>query len=311
MNNASSADASRDALADAPVRVVSARVGLATRLKNLWGRRELLRNLVTSDIRIQYKGSALGIVWSLLSPAFTLCIFYLVFHLFLKNGIPLFVIYLGSGLVVWNMFNNTVMAATSVIVDRAGLVKKVSFPREILPLANVGSSVVYFFIQLLVLGIFEAVLRHAPDWKFLLVLPVSFLCLYFFAAAVGIVMSAATVYMRDLKHLSAVALQLWFYLTPVVYSYENQLSPALHQHHLTWLYFVNPLTIVVLTFQRTFYVTTSVVATATHPVMHLLPTWSMMTFLELNASLLVVMVSLFLGALVIFGRLEGNFESEL
>jgi ABC-type polysaccharide/polyol phosphate export permease len=116
--------------------------------------------------------------------------------------------------------------------------------------------------------------------------------------------------MRDLKHLISVALQLWFYLTPVVYSYENSLSPYLHAHHLTWLYFVNPLTLVVLTFQRFFYVTTSVTTTA-GTTLHLLPTWSLATFLELNAGILVVMIGLFLGALTIFGRLEGNFESEL
>jgi ABC-2 type transport system permease protein len=298
-------------LADAPVRVVSARIGLYQRLKNLWGRRELLRNLISSDIRIQYKGSALGIVWSMLSPAFTLGIFFLVFSVFLKNGIPNFVIYLFAGLVVWNMFFAGVMSATSVIVDRAGLVKKVSFPREILPLSNVGSAVVYFAIQLGVLGLFTAALQHAPDWKFLLVLPLAFANLYFFTAAVGIVMSAMTVYLRDIKHLTAVALQLWFYLTPVVYSYENSLAPALHKHGLTALYFMNPLTLIVLTFQRTFYVSTTVISTVTHQPLTLLPTWSLAAFAERNLICLGFMILLFLGALAIFGRLEGNFESEL
>jgi ABC-2 type transport system permease protein len=298
-------------LADAPVRVVSARIGLYQRLKNLWGRRELLRNLISSDIRIQYKGSALGIVWSMLSPAFTLGIFFLVFSVFLKNGIPNFVIYLFAGLVVWNMFFSGVMSATSVIVDRAGLVKKVSFPREILPLSNVGSAVVYFAIQLGVLGLFTAALQHAPDWKFLLVLPLAFANLYFFTAAVGIVMSAMTVYLRDIKHLTAVALQLWFYLTPVVYSYENSLAPALHKHGLTALYFMNPLTLIVLTFQRTFYVSTTVISTVTHQPLALLPTWSLAAFAERNLICLGFMILLFLGALAIFGRLEGNFESEL
>jgi ABC-2 type transport system permease protein len=295
----------------APVRVVSARVGVGQRLANLWERRELLRNLITSDIRIQYKGSVLGIVWSMLSPAFTLGIFFLVFSIFLKNGIPNFVIYLFSGLVVWNMFFAGVMSATSVIVDRAGLVKKVSFPREILPLSNVGSAVVYFLIQLSVLGLFTAALRHAPDWKFFLVLPVTFASLCFFTAAVAIVMSALTVYLRDLKHLTAVGLQLWFYLTPVVYSYENSLAKPLHAHHLAGLYFANPITLIVMTFQRTFYVSTSVISTVTHAQLNLLPTWSLATYFVRNLECLGVMIVLFLLALSIFGRLEGNFESEL
>ena len=298
-------------LENAPVRVVSARTGLGSRLVNLWGRRELLRNLIASDIRIQYKGSALGIVWSMLSPAFTLAIYDLVFSVFLKNGIPNFVIYLFAGLVVWNMFFSGVMAATSVIVDRAGLVKKVSFPREILPLANVGSAVVYFLIQLGVMLLFGAALGHSPEWKFFLVLPISFGCLYFFTAAVAIVMSALTVYLRDLKHLTAVVLQLWFYLTPVVYSYENSLAPALHQNGLITLYFLNPITLIVLTFQKTFYVSTTVISTVSHQPLTLLPTWSLAQFLERNLLCLGGTIVLFLAALAVFGRLEGNFESEL
>jgi len=311
VDDAASAPHHIASLADAPVRVVSARIGLGTRLSNLWGRRELLRNLIASDIRIQYKGSVLGIVWSMLSPAFTLAIFDLVFSIFLKNGIPNFVIYLFAGLVVWNMFFAGVMSATSVIVDRAGLVKKVSFPREILPLSNVGSAVVYFVIQLGVLLLFCGALGHAPDWHFFLVLPVTFACLYFFTAALAIVMSALTVYLRDLKHLTAVALQLWFYLTPVVYSYENSLAPALHKHGLATLYFLNPITLIVLTFQRTFYVSSTVISTVTHQPLNLLPTWSLGQYFERNLACLGGMIVLFLIALAIFGRLEGNFESEL
>ena len=107
-----------------PVRVVSARVSLTTRLANLWARRELLVGLIVSDIRIKYKNSTLGLFWSMVSPAFTLGVYYLVFSIFLKNGYPNFVIYLFSGLVVWNMFQNSVNTATGVIVDRAALVKK-------------------------------------------------------------------------------------------------------------------------------------------------------------------------------------------
>jgi len=298
-------------LDDAPVRIVSARVPLGLRLVNLWARRDLLTNFVVSDIRIQYKGSVLGILWSMLSPAFTLAIYFLVFSIFLKNGIPNFVVYLFSGLVVWNMFFTGVMSATSVIVDRGGLVKKVSFPREILPLANVGSAVVYFLIQVGVLLLFLAATHHAPAWSFFVVLPISFACLYFFTAAVAVVMSALTVYLRDLRHLTAVGLQLWFYLTPIVYSYENSLAPALHKHGLTGLYFLNPISLIALTFQRTFYVSSTVISTVTHTPLRVLPTWSLGTFFIRNCECLGVMLVLFVIALAIFGRLEGNFESEL
>ncbi len=305
------ANASRRHLADAPVRVVSARASLATRLRNLVERRELLTSLISSDIRIKYKGSALGLFWSMLSPAMTLGMYYMVFSFFLKNGIPNFVIYLFSGLVVWNMFQNAVNGATGVIVDRAGLVKKVSFPREILALSNVGSAVIYFGIQLVVLAIFLLIFGHAPAWGFMWILPISFTALYLFTASVAIVMSAITVYLRDVKHLMEVALQLWFWLTPVVYSFENSLSAPLHRHGLSALYFLNPITLIVLTFQRVFYVSTTVRSTTSHAMIKILPTWPMSTYFYLNVALLGIMVLLFLAAESIFGRLEGNFESEL
>ncbi len=312
MSEATSDGVVRRSLDDAPVRVVSVRPGLIARLKNLVNRRELLVNLILSDIKIKYKSSSLGLLWSMISPALSLCIYYLVFSIFLKNGIPNFVIYLFSGLIAWNMYQTSLNTATGVIVDRAGLVKKVSFPREILALANVGAAVVYFVIQVGVLAIFLLIAGHAPAWNFMWLMPIAFIALYLFTAAMAMLMSAITVYLRDVKHLIEVILQLWFYMTPIVYSYENTLSPALHRHGLTLLYFLNPLTPIVLTFQRIFYGDTSVHSlVAPHQLMQVLPTWSMTKFFEINAGLVGIMIVFFLVAEVLFGRLETNFESEL
>jgi ABC-2 type transport system permease protein len=312
VSDAPSAKPRRRSLDDTPVRVVSARATLPARLKNLWSRRELLLGLISSDIRIKYKNSALGIFWSMLSPAFTLGVYYMVFSFFLKNGIPNFVIYLFCGLVVWNMFQNSINSATAVIVDRAALVKKVSFPREILALSNVGAATVYFVVQLVILIIFVAALRHAPAWHFMLILPISFLSLFLFTSALAVVMSAVNVYLRDTRHLMEVLLQLWFWLTPVVYSYENSIAPHLHRHGLSLLYFLNPVTLIVLTFQRVFYVSTVVHSTVNAGViMNILPTWSFSKFLYLNLLLFALSIVFFLVAEAIFGRLEGNFESEL
>lgn len=299
-------------LENTPVRVVSARLALPQRLANLWARRELLLGLITSDIRIKYKNSTLGLFWSMVSPAITLGVYFLVFGLFLKNGYPNFVIYLFSGLIVWNLFQNSINTATGVIVDRAALVKKVSFPREILALSNVGAAVVYFVVQLFVLIIFVSAVGHAPAWKFILILPISFLSLYLFTCALAVVMSAVNVYLRDMKHLMEVLLQLWFWMTPIVYSYSHAIAPFLQRHGITWVYFLNPVTLIVMTFQRVFYVNTIVHSTiAPHPIIEVLPTWSFDKFLILNAALLgFAIVAIFVGE-AIFGRLEGDFESVL
>ena len=305
-----SESASRN-LSDAPVRTVSARPSLRGRLTNLWQRRDLLGQLIVSDIRVKYKGSALGLFWSMLAPAMNLAIYFLVFSVFLKNGIPNFVIYLFSGLVVWNMFFNAVIGSTTVVIARAGLVKKVSFPREILALSTVGATVVYFFVQLFVLGLFLVVLGHQPAWSYLPLLPIAFVTLYLLSAAISVLMSGITVYMRDMAHLVEVLLQLTFWLTPVVYSYENTISPALARHGLSWLYFINPMTPLVMTFQRIFYGATNVTSLTTGKVLHVLPQWSMAHYWVVNLILLGLVGFFYLAAEYLFGRLETNFESEL
>lgn len=312
MSDGSTTRVARRSLENDAFRVVSARDSLITRLRNLWNRRELLFSLIRSDIRIKYKNSALGIVWSMLTPSLFLAIYWLVFGEVLKNGIPNFVVYLFAGMIVWNMFNTSLSTATGVIVVRSGLVKKVSFPREILALANVGAATFYFFIQLGVFGAYLLLVQHSPDYAYFWLLPIAFLGLYLFTAALAILMSAITVYMRDMRHLMEVLLQLWFWLSPVVYSYENTISLRLHAHGIAWVYFLNPITLIIMTFQRIFYVSTNVNSTQIpHPVLHILPSWPMSTYFYLNASLLGLMAIIFLISLTIFGRLEGNFESEL
>jgi uncharacterized membrane protein len=109
-------------------------------------------------------------------------------------------------------------------------------------------------------------------------------------------------------------------MSPIVYSYEHSIAPQLHAHGLAWLYFLNPITLIIMTFQRTFYVATSAASTApTQIVNHhavpvilkILPSWPMSTYFYLDVALLGIMIVVFLLAEVLFGRLQGNFESEL
>jgi ABC-2 type transport system permease protein len=320
VSDGSSTRVDRRSLENDAFRVVSARDSLATRLRNLWNRRELLFSLIRSDIRIKYKNSALGIVWSMLTPSLFLAIYWLVFGEVLKNGIPNFVVYLFAGMIVWNMFNTSLSTATGVIVVRSGLVKKVSFPREILALANVGAATFYFFIQLGVFGAYLLLVQHSPDYAYFWLLPIAFFALYLFTAALAVLMSAITVYMRDMEHFILIILQLWFFLSPVVYSYEHSIAPKLHEWGIAWLYFLNPITLIMLTFQRAFYVATKAPSTTATVVVHghtvpailqVLPSWPMSTYCYLDLALLGTMIVLFLLAEVLFGRLQGNFESEL
>ena len=129
--------------------------------RDLGSPRELLIYLVRTEIKVKYKNSVLGLVWSMISPAMTLAIYFFVFSILLDNKMPNFVIFLFAGLLLWNLFSLGVLTGTGIVVNNAGIVKKVSFPREILALAAVGSACVFFFFQAIVMVIFMVVLRGA------------------------------------------------------------------------------------------------------------------------------------------------------
>lgn len=285
--------------------MVSKRPTVARRVANIWVYRELLSGLVRKELKVKYKNSALGFFWSMLNPALYLVVFYIVFVKILKAGIPEFPIYLLSGLLVWNLFSTSLAAATGSVVGNSAIVKKVAFPREILALASVGASLVHFFLQAVVLLAALSVFRHAPSPTFMLLVPLALLALLLLAAGLGVLLSAVNVYARDTQHLLELVLLAWFWMTPIVYQYDL-VARGLADN--AWVYRLNPVTPIVLTFQRAIY--NKVCCTPDgRPI---LPTnvgvsWHLTQLLGVigvSAVLLCV-------ALTIFGRLEGNFAEEL
>ncbi len=294
-------------------RVVSAETRVFARLREVWRCRELLVYLVRTEIKVKYKNSFLGLLWSMISPAMTLAVYTVVFGYFLHNGMPNFVIYLFSGILLWNFFSTGILTATGVVVNNAGLVKKVSFPREVLALAAVGSAGVFFFFQAVVMVLLMAVLHWAPAWSLLYLVLVALVPTLVLACALGILLAAVNVYMRDTQHLVTVLVgAAWFWACPIVYSFQTTVAIHLKAHHVTWLYFMNPMTILVMTFQRVLYARlTEPSKNPPHPILHVLTHWPVSTYLWGDALVLVFAVVLFYVAMVVFGRLAGNFAEEL
>lgn len=295
-------------------RVVSSHVTVPKRVVEIWRSRQLLVNLIGTEIRVKYKNSFLGLLWSLLAPAMALTVYAVVFGVALKNGYPNFVILLFSGLLGWNLFQTAVLTATPVIVNNAGLVKKVSFPREILVLASVGSASVFFFFQSCVMVIFLVALHWRPAFGEMWLIPVALVPLLVFCSAMAIFLAAINVYLRDTQHLIEVVVgSAWFWACPIVYSYQKVVQVGLADHHIpAWIYFLNPMTPIVMTFERVLYARTFVhLTTAGHPLAQLLPGWGPMTYVKLDALVLGVSLVLLYGAMVVFGRLAGNFAEEL
>ena len=314
------ARAQRIAQRSKPTRVVAARVSIRVRLVELWRARELFFFLVRKEIKVKYKNSALGFLWSMLNPALTLAVFYVLFTFFLPNGIPNFVIYMFAAMLVWNLFQTAVLTGTSTIVSNAAIVKKVAFPREILSLAAVGSAFMFFLFQSIVLLAFMIAFWHRPDWSALWLVIPALVAITAFASALAVFLSAVNVYLRDTQHLVEVMLLAWFWAIPGIYPFSGRVHDGLVKHtifgipgtHLIWLYFANPVSPVVMSFQRVFYNVTNAHSTkAPHAVIKVMATYGIHWYVAADLAVLGVSLVLLLGAMVVFGRLEGNFAEEL
>ena len=291
-----------------PTRVISNRTLVRQRVADIWRYRELLVNLVRKELKVKYKNSALGFLWSMLNPALYLVVFYVVFQKILKNGIPSFAIFLISGLLVWNLFSTALAGATGSVVTNSSIVKKVSFPREILALSSVGASLVHFFLQSVVLLVALGAFRYSPSPTFLpLVLP-ALAVLLLFTAALGILLAAVNVYLRDTQHLLELVLLAWFWMTPIVYPYRMVADRLGEQ---AFLYRLNPITPVVLTFQRGVYNQLEPMGLHGQPVAILPVDAGPLWYAGQLAVLGLVSLALLALALKVFGRLEGNFAEEL
>jgi ABC-2 type transport system permease protein len=275
------------------------RTTLAESVREIVSHRELLLNLIRLELKAKYKASALGFVWSLVNPAMYLVVFYIAFDVILGGGIPRFPLYLLSGLLVWNFFTTAVNSGTSSVVAGSGLVKKVWFPREILPLASVGAALVHFFLQLLVLVAALLAVRHPVGWAELLLLPLALFYLVVLASGLVLLLSAANVYLRDMAHFVELALLGWFWVTPIVYPF-SQLTEAIGGR--AGIALLNPVTPIVITFQRALYGDYGHVL---DPALTL--SWYLRNLLLGTAGA----VALAAVALRVFGRLEGNLAEEL
>jgi len=209
----------------------------------LTGYGELLRTLVRRDLRARYKGSALGLVWSLVYPLAMMGVYTLVFSVLWRatGPIPHYPLFVLAGLAVWVFFQGSVQLAASSLLGDASLIRKVSFPRELIPLAAVLSQTVTAFVMFAVL--IPADLIVVPETARTMVLAVPmFVALVCLALGLGWMLATANVFFRDVEHLIGVLFLPWFFLTPVLYSLEQ--LPAVEDNH--WLIYLlrytNPVT---------------------------------------------------------------------
>ena len=285
--------------------VTSQPTGTVAHLRQIWSYRELLSGLVRKELKVKYKNSSLGFLWSMLNPALYLVVFYFVFQVFLRNGIPRFPIYLLSGLLVWNFFNGSLSGSTGSITGNSSLVNKVYFPREILPLATVGATLVHFFLQALVLVGALVLFQQPIPWSYLWLVVPALAVLIVLTSAISILLSAINVYARDTQHLLELLLLAWFWMTPVVYQYRLVADRLNARDWPEWLMLLNPVVAVTTSFQRAIY------GTVSSGDLNILPPYGQWWYLRNLGLVGLLAIVLFVISIRVFDRLQGNFAEEL
>lgn len=289
-------------LAQTPLEPIGAATGQKSgrrAIRNVLSHREMLGLLVRRDLKARYKDSALGFLWTLVRPLIQLVIYFVVMGKFLEaaKNIPDFAVYIFVGLSAIGLFTEIVVGATGSILGNAGLVKKVYLPREVFPLASVGSALFNFGIQLVVLLGATIIVRKPPlHWELIYAVP-ALLVIVVYGTALGLLFSAANVYLRDTQYLVEVVTMLLFWASPVVYPWQK-VSQMIPSPLFVEIYTNNPLTLAVLGFQRAFWVAGDGAASPDH------------LWLRLLIALAVGLILLF-ACHRVFNRLQGNFAQEL
>jgi ABC-2 type transport system permease protein len=222
-------------------------------LKKLFFYRELLLNLTVKEVKVKYKNSFIGFLWSMVNPVMMLGVYYVAFGIIFRLralGMTRYEFYLLSGILPWNFFSLSLMQSVSAVVNNADLVKKVYFPREVLPLSYIGAASFHFLLQELVLVVFLLAFRVSlSPWIF--AMPLLLLLQLVFTAGLSLYLSALNVFFRDIQHFTEIALLAWFWITPVVYpiSFIQESFPAWAER----IYMLNPMAHIVLLWQRITY----------------------------------------------------------
>lgn len=194
--------------------------GTRSSAQDIWQHRELLGMLVRRELKARYKDSVLGFIWTLIRPLTMLLIYYVALGKFLgaERGIPDFAIFIYTGLTAWALFSEAVSAATGSIVANTGLIKKVYLPREIFPLATLGSSLFNFGIQLVILLLATVAAGKVPTgarWSYL---PLSLAVILVTVLGWSLLLAALNVFLRDIQYLVEIGLMIAFWASPIVYS---------------------------------------------------------------------------------------------
>ena len=214
--------------------------------KELYQYRELLKTNVQKEIRGKYKGSFLGVLWSFLNPLLMVLVYALVFPYIMRTNVDNYLVYLITGVIPWNFFTTCITTGCNCVWINGGIIKKVYFPREILPISVVTAGLINFLISCVIILLF--VLFGGIGFSIqLLWLPLIAIIQSALSLGLLFILSAINVYVRDIEYLVGFLLNLLFYATPILYTAD------MFPESIRWVLYLNPMTTIIESYRNIFY----------------------------------------------------------
>lgn len=254
--------------------------------KEIYTYREMIYNLVHRELRGKYKGSVLGFAWTFINPLLQLGVYTIVFSYILQSGIEKYYLFLFVALIPWIFFSSSLSAGASCIRAQGNMVKKIYFPREVIPISFVVSQFVSMLLSFIVV-IFVIMLSGIGfNFRAMLYLPLIMIIEFLLATGLILIISGLTVYFRDIEHLISIFIMLWQFLTPVMYDVTRV------PERLLFIYNLNPMTPIIVAYRDILYY---------KQIPHVS---------TLTSAVIFALVFLVVGFLL-FGKLKQHFAEEL
>jgi len=217
------------------------------KLLEIYRYRDMIKFLVRKELKGRYKGSALGFLWTFMNPLLQLIVYTLVFSRIIRVGVDQFYLFLFVALIPWIFFSSCLTTGAVSVINQKEMVKKIYFPREVLPIAHVNTNFINMLLSFVVIFVVLIIARVEINPVALLYLPLVMGVEYLLALGITLLTSAVTVYFRDLEHILGILALAWMYMTPIIYPIEYVPKAFLP------LFMANPMTPVIIAFRDILY----------------------------------------------------------
>ena len=224
------------------------------RIRNIYAYRDMIYSLVRRELRGRYKGSVLGFLWTYINPLCQVIVYSAVFSVIFRVNIDKFYLYLIIGMMPWTFFSSSVQGGSTCIRAQSDMVKKIYFPREVIPIAYVTSTFVNMLLSFIIVFLAVIISGFGFSLTTLLYLPLIMIIEYLLALGIAFIVSSITVYFRDLEQIIGVLMMAWIYVTPIMYNMEcvpeqyrplivlNPMTPIVEVYHQILYYRITPTT---------------------------------------------------------------------